>query len=628
MRKGIPYGIDNFADLVEGDFAYVDKTRFIKSMERAPHSVSFFSPRRFGKSLFLSTMQYYYDYKYENRFKELFGDTFIGSNPTPDKNKYSVIRFNFSGIKTLNFDNDFSSIVVSTIKDFINVNKICPTNDIEYGNSPSIVLKQFLYYAIRNFKYPLYIMIDEYDNFANDLLGYHTASFKDMVSPGGVMRSFFEQIKVGKGEHLVKKVFLTGVCPITLDSLTSGFNIDMDLSLELPFNEIAGFTRDEAKSLIDETLDKEIFDAGELIGQMTSYYNGYNFCGSGAQKVFNSGIVMYYLARCDMNGKSPSELLDKNVLSDHSKLKALVSLDLGEVNHSVHNQIEDAKARRSDAFVSIIRGEPQLAKITRVFEIIKFTHNDFLSLLFYLGYLTIDSEIGNKVSFVLPNKIIEEVFCDYFTDIYLGPTLGVDNRIYEEAMYQISSKGSNEKFNKCLSDVLGLSPDRIYLNFTEKHFQFLGYIIARGYSGYDVSIEKDVGYGHVDLALLPTGVIVDYYALIELKYIKASDLNPSNVAPEELDGYRMAKIKEKWDEGLAELKKYSQNPKFTQLQEQGRLRKWITIFSTHRCLVNQEIDVNDKNIEMQLLDFEWWFPPRERAKVSRSPRTAKKRKDG
>ncbi|MDR1540982.1 MAG: ATP-binding protein [Clostridiales bacterium] len=629
MNKN-PYGIINYAELVKGGYAYVDKTRFIELMESYT-CISFFRPRKFGKSLLLSTLSYYYNYQHAGRFDELFGNTFIGSHPTPLRNKFSVIKFDFSAIESSSIDKvykDFKANVTITVKKFIEKNQIEPSIPIDYENSPAIIMKQFLNYAIEPFEHPLYVLIDEYDHFANNMLGLHTEDFTGMVSTEGFVRCFFEELKIGRADNLVSRIVLTGVCPITIDSMTSGFNIALDLTRLLPFNEMAGFRRDEVNRLINETLSINRAEAEDLLEQMASLYNGYNFCGSGAQKLFNSDMVLYFLTIYAMTGQLPKTLLDKNVLSDYSKLQAIVSLNLAEAGNAEFKQIEAAKALRTEAFISVIKGEPQAARFTDAFELVKFSHDDFLSFLFFMGYLTIESEEDDKVRFVLPNEVIRRIFCDYFANMYLGPTLGVNSSAYEDAMRQMSSEGRNELYVKCLSDILGLSPDRIYLNFSEKHFQFLGYIVAVGYTGYKVAIEKDIGYGYVDLAFLPGAVPVKYYALEELKYIKAGELNPSGMDGAELEAYRMRLIKERWGEGLKELRKYSQNPEFATLQKEGRLKKWITIFSTHRCLVNQEIDVNDKDIEMQLLDFEWWFPskPVKAQKASmakRSPRSAK-----
>ncbi|MDR1540572.1 MAG: AAA family ATPase [Clostridiales bacterium] len=527
MNTKIPYGMSDYSGLVEEGGAYIDKTEFIELLENSVNFITFFRPRRFGKTLFISTLQYYYDYKYSDRFDELFGGTYIGAHPTPLRNKFAILRFDFSGIETSEAEKTQTELkqnVIVAINDFIASNAINVTQRIDTETSPALILKQFLYYAAKNFKHPVYILIDEYDHFANNMLGAHFSDFKEAVNRGGFVRCFFETLKEGAGINVFKRIFITGVSPITKDSLTSGFNIALNFTRRLSFHEMAGFTRDEVAKLIDETIPSG-FNKEAILKQMASLYDGYNFVGSNAQKIFNSSMVLYFLEECRNNGKPPIVLLDSNVLSDYSNLKALASLDLGESSDAGHKQIAAAKERREEALMSIIKGEPQLAKFTEVFNLKEYDHNDFLSLLFYTGFLTIQTDMYDKVSLILPNAVIKSIFCDYFANMYLGPTLGMNNKAYEEAMLEMSSKGKNDLFVKCLADILGLAPDRIYLNFSEKHFQFLGYIVARGYTGYRTEMEKDVGYGHVDLAFLPSEIPVNYYAFEELKYIKARDLN-------------------------------------------------------------------------------------------------------
>ncbi|MDR1542374.1 MAG: ATP-binding protein [Clostridiales bacterium] len=611
MLKKIPYCITNFKELITEGNAYVDKTNFIEILENATKCNAFFRPRKFGKSLLISTLYYYYDYKYATEFDDLFGCTYIGAHPTPLRNKYAVIRFNFSGINSSDpkkVYEEFTTNIMLAIATFFVENKITLNKPIE-RLSPAHVLRQF-FNEIMAFEHQLYILIDEYDHFSNNMLGLHTDAFNDMVSTEGFVRCFFEEVKKGRDEGLVQQIFLSGVCPITLDSLTSGFNISYDLTQMPYFHDVAGFTRNDVEWLIDSTLSLKGIKNEDILEQMAALYNGYDFCGNAINKIFNSDLVLYYLKSLSSIGKPPEILMDKNVISDYFKLQALVSLDLGEMNNSSFTQVEASKSLRTDAILSIMRGEPQHARLTQAFELAKFTHNDFLSLLFYMGYLTIESRIGANVNLVLPNEVIKGIFYDYFTNVYLYPTTGIDNRACVEAMEEIATKGRNGLFIKYISDFLGLTSDRIYLNFSEKHFQFLGYMIASGYTGFKATMEKDVGYGHVDLALLPNETPVKYYAFEELKYIKAGDLNPKSLEGQSLEDHRMGLIIAKWDEGLTELKKYSQNPEFASLQSEGRLKKWITIFSTHRCLVNQEIDVEDNSIQMQLCDFTWWFPPK------------------
>jgi hypothetical protein len=605
----LPIGVGDYANVISGGYVYVDKTKFIEVLENRGPNITFFRPRRFGKSLFLSTLEYYYDYKYAERFDELFSGTYIGENPTPLRNSYSVINFNFSGIKDITdlseTCTEFAATISASIQDFLISNEIKLESPFDYNKSPAVMIDYFLKVVTHQLNHPIYILIDEYDHYLNKLLGSKTPEFKVLVNTGGFAGNFFEKIKANSDRGRVKRIFMTGVCPITLDSLTSGFNITTNMTLRPPLHDSMGFTSDEARRLIKETLSEHDVDCEDLLDKMTSLYNGYCFCHYAKNKLFNSDMVLYYLQAYLDFGMPPKKTFDPNILSDYSKLQSLVSIDLGDKNGANYIQIEEAKRMRMDSLYSILGGEAQSVDISEIYELVKFDHNDFLSLLFYTGYLTIKP---HEDTLTLPNAIIKRVFCDYFLDMSLHPTLGIDSKKNEEAMFQISSLGKNDKFVQAISDVLATSPDRIYLHFAETSLQLIGYSIAKNFTGYETEIEKDVGYGHIDLTFLPSSIPVNCYGLTELKYIKAGELNPIKVSPAVLEKHRMDVIKERWDDALAKLRKYSQSPKFADLQAQGRLKYWIIIFSTHRCLVNQEIDLNSNDIEMEMRDFGgWWF---------------------
>jgi hypothetical protein len=612
MIKSMPYGVSDFGDLVTQGFAYVDKTKFIQNIEMSPNIIAFFRPRKFGKSLFASILEYYYDYKWAHKFEDFFGNTFIGSNPTPSKNSYAILKFDFSAINTTSPNlvlEEFRDRIISSIELFRERYDIAPFRPIEYNKSPATIMDQFFTYLATKMELPIYILIDEYDQYANNMLGTQTESFKAIVSAGGFVRTFFEAIKKGKGNNRFKKLFMTGVCPITLDSLTSGFNIARNLTRRASLHDMMGFTRDEVKRLITDSLSEMDIDKSSVLEDMTALYNGYLFSSSAQNKLYNSDMVLHYLDEYMIEGKPPEILMDDNVMSDYSKLKSLASLNLGVFADASHSEIQAEKEARSKSLVSIIAGSPQSVNLTRVFELRKFDQNDFLSLLFYMGFLTIEPSDSDAkfTNLVLPNEIMKEIFYDYFENTILSPTLGYDFIDHEEAMKQMAFEGKNEKFVNCLSSFLGESPDRVYLHFAEIHFQFLGYLIAKKYSGYKTDMEKDVGYGHVDLIFGPGSIPVNYYWFIELKYIKASELNPKGTKPEDMEAVRMKKIKERWDEGLAELRKYALNPDYKQLRAEGRIKNQIVIFCTHRCLVNQEIDVHAKEVSMILNDVDWWF---------------------
>ena len=258
--KKMPYGISNYDELVNDNYYYVDKTMYIEKLENlAEKRIMFLRPRKFGKTLFTSTLEYYYDIKAKDKFEKLYGETYIGKNPTALKNSYHILRFNFSGIDT--------SSVEATIKGFKNeVASSINVFAVRYGldffvnnddEAENILNNLFKAFYLQKTGEKIYVIIDEYDHFANELLGFYTEQFKELVSKNGKVRKWYEILKKGT-ETVVDRIFITGVAPITLDSLTSGFNICSDKTRDRSLNGMLGFTREELINLMkNQGIEKE-----------------------------------------------------------------------------------------------------------------------------------------------------------------------------------------------------------------------------------------------------------------------------------------------------------------------------------------------------------------------------------
>ena len=249
--KKLPYGISNYEELIKENYYYVDKTMYIEKLENLPEKrILFLRPRKFGKTLFTSTLENYYDLKKENEFEKLFGNTYIGRNPTKLKNTYHILKFNFSGIDTSNEE--------TTMKGFkekvtISINSFVQKYHLDFYVNWDMTAEGLLSSLIEAFKIQkagekIYVIVDEYDHFANELLGFHTNQFKELVSKNGKVRKWYEILKEGT-ESVIDRIFITGVTPITLDSLTSGFNISSDKTQTASFNEMMGFTEKELNTM-------------------------------------------------------------------------------------------------------------------------------------------------------------------------------------------------------------------------------------------------------------------------------------------------------------------------------------------------------------------------------------------
>ena len=274
----LPYGISNYEEIIRDGYEYVDKTKYIEKLENLSEKrIMFLRPRKFGKTLFTSVLENYYDVKKSDKFEELYGNKYIGKNPTENKNKYHILRFNFSGIDTSTVEstiNGFKNEVLSSIQVFVSKYSIdfYVNWEQEAENVLDNLIKSF---GAQRENEKIYVIIDEYDHFANELLGFAPDKFRDLVSKNGKVRKWYEILKKGT-ETVIDRIFITGVAPITLDSLTSGFNIGKDITQDVDFNEMMGFTQEELIRMLDrQEISKE--EQAEILPIMKNNYDGYKF---------------------------------------------------------------------------------------------------------------------------------------------------------------------------------------------------------------------------------------------------------------------------------------------------------------------------------------------------------------
>ena len=372
-----PKGNANFKEIRELGFLYIDKTKYIENIENENlKSILILRPRRFGKSLFINMLACYFDIKESDHFDILFQNTYIHEHPTKNRNAYYVLKFNFSGLTGKHgkeLETEFSMKVLDSLRKFISYYDI-DIMLLEHNSTARILSRFFVDVEpyLKNRK--IYVLIDEYDHFANELLSFAYQEFTSVTNSDGYVRAFYEELKYAT-ETVIAKIFMTGVSPITLDSLTSGFNISTNLSLDSRFNEMLGFTIEEMKYLI--SMVSSIQDVDAVLADMKQYYDGYMFSVDGKHRIFNPNMALYYLDYWQNFGKQPNEIVDKNILSDYQKLENLLYLP--------YESDEDVQIQ------NILDGNHPEVNLTEMFTIhTGLTTDDFYSLLFYLGYLTID----------------------------------------------------------------------------------------------------------------------------------------------------------------------------------------------------------------------------------------------
>ena len=544
--KKLPNGISNYEELVEDGYYYVDKTIYIEMLESLTDKrIMFLRPRKFGKTLFTSVLENYYDIKKEEKFQKLYGNTYIGKNPTPLKNKYHVLRFNFSGIDT--------STVESTIKGF--KNEIASSIEVfvrkynldfyvnEKDEAESILDNLLKAFRIQRETKRIYVIIDEYDHFANELLGFYPEKFKALVTKNGKVRKWYEILKKGT-ESVVDRIFITGVAPITLDSLTSGFNIAKDITRDIQFNEMMGFTRENVIELMNEqNISKEMQQT--LLPIMKENYDGYRFSVSGKEKIYNSNMCLYFLADYVRLNEIPKELIDVNIVSDYSKLGKMLDLCKGE--------------EREKIIEKTVAGEGIVSEITEKFNpSIEFTEKDLVSMLFYLGYLTIIGEEFGYPKLNIPNIVMKEIYTDYFLKILKEEIKVNINENYSEMTREIALEGKIDKIVGLVEKYLQNLSNRDFIKFDEKYVKLIFYCIAMNLKTFRIKSEMEIAKSYPDLLIIPKNIKDGYFSImIEFKYLKKEEAylleNKQKEAREQVNRYgKLEEIK-----SIENLKKYT-----------------------------------------------------------------------
>ena len=554
--KKLPYGISDYERLMENDYDYIDKTMYIKKIEKlAEPYIMFLRPRKFGKTLFTSTLENYYDIKKEEKFQSLFGETYIGKNPTKLKNSYYILKFNFSGIDTKNEEstiNAFKEKVSIAVYDFIT------KYNLDFYINPELTAEGLLSSLIVAFKNQklgekIYVIIDEYDHFANELLGFNTNQFKSLVSKNGKVRKWYEILKEGT-ESVVDRIFITGVAPITLDSLTSGFNISSDKTQDREFNEMMGFTVNELKELMTrQGITEE--EQGKLLPIMKENYDGYKFAVYGKEKMYNSNMCLYFLNEYTRFKEIPTKLIDVNIASDYSKLGKMLDLCKGE--------------EREKVIEKTVSGEGIVSEIREKFNpAIEFTETDLVSMLFYLGYLTIDGEEVGYPILKIPNNVMKEIYSDYFLRILRDETKVDIGENYTEIARELALEGKIDKAIELLGKYLKNLSNRDYIKFDEKYVKLIFYCIVMNLKMYRVKSEMEVQRKYPDILLIPRDISKNYKGImIEFKYLKKEDND---------------RLKEKQEEAKKQIKEYMN---FEEIKELKNLNSYIVV------AVNDELHI-------------------------------------
>ena len=559
MNLKMPYGISNYEELVTENYYYVDKTEYIEKLEELPEKrIMFLRPRKFGKTLFTSVLENYYDKNKIDSFEKLYGNTYIGKNPTKLKNSYCILRFNFSGIDTSSEEatiKGFKNEVASSIEVFK-----CRYNVDFYVNkeddAENILNNLFKAFYVQKAQEKIYVIIDEYDHFANELLGFNPEQFRGLVSKNGKVRKWYEILKKGT-ETVVDRIFITGVAPITLDSLTSGFNIGTDITQDEEFNEMIGFTEEELKEIL-KNQEISLKEQEKIIPIMKENYDGYKFCLKAKNQIYNSNMCLYFLSRYIRLGEIPDKLIDTNIASDYSKIGKMLDLCKGE------NRLEILR--------KTVQGEPIVNTIIEKFNpAIEFTENDMISMLYYLGYLTISGELVGIPELTIPNKVMKEIYADYFMQMMdKEAEFRIDNNANQEILIQLAKEGRIDKIVEILKIYLNNLSNRDLIKFDEKYIKLIFYCIAMNIKAYSTKSEMEVNRNYPDILLVPRDSSKGYKAvMVEFKYIKKGEV---------------AKLEDKQKEAREQIERYSS---FEDIKDIQGLRKYTIVVVTNDIYVEE-----------------------------------------
>lgn len=540
----ILYAESHFKSLIDGHFFYQDRTNFLEELENWKSKFPvFLRPRRFGKSLFISLLHYYYGLEHKAIFQSLFGNLYIGQHPTPLANSYMILRFEFSRIDTATHESTYDGFltnVLSGARRFMSSYSSFFTHEqikqVEACQSPESVVKTlFDCMEQNNVPHKIYLLIDEYDHFANELLSFDMPRFKNDVSKNGFVRKFYESFKTATNEGIIDRIFITGVSPITLDSLTSGFNIADNISTNPIFHDLMGFTHEEVTALLRGFGIPEA-TVPDIMTDLAEWYDGYKFAIKAKHLLFNPDMVLYFLKEYSIDDTYPEVMLDTNIISDYRKIS-----NIFKIGGSESSRLELLAQLVKDGYIDF--------RLTRLYNLeLDFSKNDFLSLLFYMGLLSFKEKSPLGWRCEIPNYVIKKLYFEYFAAIQLQQTrFAGETRPIEQALALFLDTGNPEPFFKITEEILiQHHSNRDEIAYGEKHLQTLLIGLLAPYEAYFIHSEYETGRGYPDIFLerIPH-VDLNFEIVFELKYVKKSDKDKLEQvvadAQIQLDGYMTSK---------------------------------------------------------------------------------------
>ena len=572
--KLLPYGVADFVTVIEQNLYYVDKTMFIPELEKQPRNLFFIRPRRFGKSIFLSMLYSYYDCTQSHKFQSLFGNLWIGQHPTPLQGKYQVLFLDFSQI-TGNIDKletKFNSYLSINLDAFVRqyseyyqaeMEEILAQEDFEEK-------MELIFKAAKAHQYHLYLIIDEYDNFTNVILNergekvYHAITHAD-----GFYRDVFKKFK-GNFE----RIFRMGVSPVTLDDVTSGFNIGWNISIKPEFDEMLGFSTTDVVEMFTYYKTHGSIpadsDIDAIVNDMKPWYDNYCFAKQALKKktrMFNCDMVLYYLRNYMDAGCPPEEMIDPNTRTDYGKMKKLLQFDkLDGERKGIIRKIAEEEQIVTQLYESFSAYQIPKAEI-------------FPSLLFYYGMLTIKGTRGSKLILGIPNNNVRKQYYGYLEEEYQAKAY-VDVNQLTDYYYDMAYDGKWEEGLRFMADAYakvssvrdGIEAERNLQGF------FMAYLNLNDY--YITAPELELNHGYCDFFLLPdlTHYASQHSYILELKVLSKKDFSAIVEGEFTEDGKPMTKAEKQWREAVDQIHRYAEAPRVEALRQGTKLHLIIMQF--------------------------------------------------
>ena len=570
--KQVPYGVSDFVTVRERNLYYVDKTMYLSLLEQQPDNLFYIRPRRFGKSLFISMLQAYYDKAMTDRFDSLFSGLWAHEHPTPLRGRYHMLYLDFSqvGGDIDHLSTHFEEYCKVKLDGFMR----------KYQNEyPEVVVKVFFEMQtvsgklalIRDnagaLRIPLYLIIDEYDNFTNIVLNekgeevYHA-----ITHASGFYRDVFKKFK-----GMFERIFMTGVSPVTLDDLTSGFNIGWHLSMNPKFDKMLGFSTEDVRAML--LYYKEVgmlpaeSDVEVMLTEMKPWYDNYCFakeCLKQDARVFNCDMVLYYLRQYMDSGHSPERMVDPNTKTDYNKLKKLLQLDRldGDRRGVIRRIVEEGQI---------------ITEVEESFPAKDLTNpNIFPSLLFYYGMLTIKGTYGSQLILCIPNNNVRKQYYEYllegyneYSGIRISSLLTLFTRMSFDGQWQEALQYIADAYKNLSSVRDSIEGERSIQGF------FMAYLSLNDY--YITAPELELSHGYCDFFLLPN--LTHYQSrhsyIVELKYLPKKDFE--------------AKAAEQWQQAVEQIDSYARAPRVEALRQGTQMHKIVMQFSGWNLMRMEEV---------------------------------------